>query len=57
MGWAAVVLVGLSFVLPFLLGVWARERSFRANAMTGPLPYDWAHEDDILGLHDELRSA
>jgi hypothetical protein len=57
MGWAAVVVVGLLFVAPFLLAVWFRERAFRASALVGPTPYDWAHEDDLLGMHQERWSA
>ena len=57
MGWAAVVVVGVLFVAPFLLAVWARERVFRAGRLTGPPPYDWAHEDDPLGFDDARRSA
>lgn len=57
MGWTAVVLVGLMFVAPFVLAAWLRERTFLSQARSGPLPYDWAHEDDLLGMHEELRSA
>ena len=57
MSWAAVVVVGVLFVAPFVLAAWARERVFRAQALTGPPVYDWAHEDDLLGMHDERWSA
>jgi hypothetical protein len=53
MGWAAIAVIGTMFVAPFLLALWARERAFQADARRPDPPYDWAHEDDILGVrHD-----